>query len=51
MKNIFRDLFDVEHILTPIAIEHIRLISQQRTYKILYVFGLRIVYWSTVKHD
>jgi hypothetical protein len=51
MKEIFRDMFEFSHILTPIAVEHFRLSSQKRSFKILYIFGIRIAYWSTVKHD
>ena len=49
-KRIFTHLFDFEHILTPIAIEHISGgINGARTYRIVYIFGIRDMFYSTTK--
>lgn len=44
----FRKMFDLEHLLTPIAVEHIQL-RGTRFFRIVYLFGVRIDFWSTTK--
>lgn len=45
----FRDFFDYRHMLTPIAV--LRLQRGTGTgiieYRVLYIFGLRVAYWTT----
>ena len=53
MKKIFKNMFDIEHILTPLAVEHLNTfsLSGERTYRVVYIFGIRIAYWSTTKFN
>ena len=52
-NRIFDTMFDIEHILTPIAIEHLFTgpASSQTTYKIIYVIGVRVAYITTVGNE
>ena len=43
----FSKIFDPEHILTPIAVEHLQ--ERGRTYRIVYLFGLRVAFYATTK--
>lgn len=46
----FKFMFDFEHVLTPIAVEHLivqRYGKTLRRFKILYIFGIRVFYWNT----
>jgi len=49
-NRIFGTLFDFEHILTPLAIEHLHTVTatRERSFKIVYIFGVRVAYISTV---
>lgn len=49
--NPFARLFDREHVLTPIAVEHLRVAvgTQFRSFRMVYIFGVRVMYWSTMK--
>ena len=56
--NPFVGLFCLRHLLTPIAVTHYKetiagfgVCTQYETYKILYVFGVRVAYWSTITFD
>lgn len=50
LKLPFRFIFDWEHVLTPIAIEHRQAMTGgTRTYRHVYVFGVRVAYYSTTK--
>lgn len=40
-------IFDYEHILTPIAVEHTT--YEGRTYRQAYIFGVRIAFWATTR--
>lgn len=43
-------IFNPRYALTPIAVPHIRTsfsFNSYITYKLVYVFGLRVVYWAT----
>lgn len=53
LKRIFSFLIDFEHILTPVAVEHRRdeAFGIRRTYRILYIFGIRVMYYSTTKFE
>jgi len=47
----FKQMIDIEHLLTPIAIEHLiqGTTRGKRTFRIVYLFGVRVAYWSTTK--
>ena len=49
----FRYIVAFEHLLTPIAIEEYRTqkVHSSQTFKMLYVFGVRVAYWSTTKGE
>ena len=49
----FNRMFDFEHVLTPIAVEHKRheIASSERTYRVVYVFGIRVAFWATTKFE
>ncbi|MNC52243.1 hypothetical protein D3C75_1015790 [compost metagenome] len=45
-------LIDREHIFTPVAVEHIRdrfANGGFRTYRLVYLFGIRVAFWATTK--
>lgn len=46
-----KKIFDYEHLLTPLAVEHLinKSSTGSRTYRIVYVFGIRVAFWSTNK--
>jgi hypothetical protein len=48
MRFALRYLFDLEHILTPIAFERLRVPDGHgfRSIRLLYVFGVRVAYWN-----
>ena len=49
----FRHIFDAEHLLTPLAIEHIKQRGGGgvRTYRLVYVFGLRVAFYATTTFE
>ncbi len=52
LGNIFEDIINLNHLLTPVAIEHLRIIysaNSRKSYRIIYIFGIRVAYYSTVK--
>jgi hypothetical protein len=52
MFKMLRNLFDLEHLLTPIAVEHEcdKFRGEvTRSYRLLYIFGFRVAFWSTTK--
>jgi len=52
LMRIFGTLIDFEHILTPIAIEHLQRSHGERdfqTYRLVYLFGVRVAFYSTTK--
>jgi hypothetical protein len=50
LNKIFGTMFDFEHILTPLAIEHLHSTSGNitLTFKVVYIFGVRVAHFSTV---
>lgn len=52
LKRIFSTLIDLDHILTPFAVEHLKRTTERGTvtiFRVVYIFGVRIAYYSTVK--
>lgn len=52
IANPFKAMFDFEHILTPVAIELFQRSMRGnpiRTFKVLYIFGIRVAYWNVGK--
>jgi len=53
----FKYLFAWKHILTPLACEHYRTEEDKgfyvlrQTFRCWYVFGIRVFYYSTLKHE
>ena len=48
MNNPLKHIVDIEHVLTPIAVELLHSnngLHQTREFKVLYIFGVRIAYW------
>ena len=46
----FKSVFDWEHVLTPVAVEHRRVREPGlRTVRLVYIFGIRVAYYSTTK--
>ena len=46
----FKSVFDWEHVLTPVAVEHRRVRETGlRTVRLVYIFGIRVAYYSTTK--
>lgn len=47
-------MFDFDHILTPIAVEHLkRQLAPEtfQTFRIFYVFGVRVAFYATTKFN
>jgi hypothetical protein len=44
-------MFDLEHVLTPIAVEHVKSLTPDggRTARYVYIFGVRIGFYATTK--
>ena len=61
IKNIYCDpdsplyrIIDIAYLLTPIGISHSKFSTGSggfRTNKILYIFGIRLATWSTIKFE
>ena len=55
MSNPFKDTFKFEHILCPIMIAHLRdrdvngANVTTYTRRIVYIFGIRVISWSTTR--
>jgi hypothetical protein len=51
IKLPFERIFDFEHVLTPIAVEHIIGENgvQKRTFRLVYIFGIRVAFWATTE--
>lgn len=47
-------IFNQKYALVPLAVPHIRVTFRgggYQTYKMVFIFGFRMVYWSTNKLD
>lgn len=46
MSNPFQKIVDFEHIFTPLAIERLTYYQGGRRVILVYVFGIRVMYWN-----